>query len=816
MFGNALLTLYRSLTRHRLYAALNISGLAAGIAAFLVLALFVQFQRSFERWIPNAAQVYVVRQTWTLPGLPPQAYSYTMGGLLEELRADYPQLLGTRLNDNSVIVRRGADSAADRAVFVDPSFFRVFDLPLVAGNKADALCDASSLLVTQTTARKYFGSQSPLGRALTLSINGVLHDYTVVGVLKDLPSNTDLKLNMIARLVPAWFDTDHHFYHWGSSGVGTYLKFADPAQARALNADLDAFTDRHGAKDMGRSPAPHTFIKLRTAPLIGLHLIEPADAVTVATLGIVGALTLLIAALNYVNLASARAGLRAREVALRKVLGGTQAALAFQFLAEAVATAALAALIGLALAELALPLVNAAGGTTLALHYLGPGSVLVPLASLVLALGLGAGAYPALLLSRFRPAAVLASARTPGGGRMGARVREVLVVAQFAIAVAFMVATFVLLAQTRYVQTSSLGFRRNGLVLATSFGDSELTVAQRLALMSAFKALPGIVSVAQSDSAPGNDNNNNADQFTRPGLTGQSPSITWTDTGPDYFTTYGAHLLVGRWMDLAHGMDDTRTLTPAQRDAQGGAVILNVQAVKRFHFQSPAAAVGQVVQEETSRHTMRNYTVVGVVDDLRFHSPREQVRPMLYYFRADAIDQPIAAVRYSGADPRVVIARMQAAWRQIAPSVPFEAKTVVQNLADYYRPDQQRARLFSMGAILAVLIGCVGLYGLASFSTARRIKEIGIRKALGASTADVLRLLVGQFLRPVLIANLIAWPVAYIAMRTWLAGFDQRIALGPQYFLAATVLGLAIAGLTVVGQALGVARAEPARALRHE
>ncbi len=815
MWGHYLLTLYRALTRHRLYAALNVLGLAVGVAVFLVLALFVQFQTSFEEWIPDASKVYQMRETWNLPGLPHVTYNFTMGGLLEELKADYPQVTGVRLNGNQVIVRAGAQNSLGNATFVDGNFFDVLPLPMAAGDPRTALRDTASLVVSQKTARQYFGASNPIGRTLTLALNGVEHNYRITGVFKDLPANTDLKIDMLALLVPAWFDTQHHFYHWGSSSLQTYLKFDRPEQAQALANDLDRFIDRHAAHDMGTKPPPHTIYHLGLASLPRVHLIAPADAATVATLGIVGALTLLIAVLNYVNLATAQAGLRAREVAVRKVLGGTRQALTIQFLAEAVATAALAALVGLALCELALPVVNAAGGVSLRLDYFGAHGVLIPLAALVLVVGCGAGLYPAAILSRFQPAAVLASARTPGGGRISGRVREALVLAQFAISTGFMICTGVLLAQTHHVQTADLGFRRNGLIMVTSFRNSELNPAQRASLFETFRNAPGVVSVTQSDSAPGDDNNNNADNMLRQGQTGDGPAITWTITGPDYFSTYGARLVAGRWLDRAHGLDDEAGRTPESRDAATD-VVLNETAVRTLGFASPRDAIGKIVQESTSRHTWRRMPVAGVVADIRFHSPREQVRPMLYRLDSGDLSSPIVAIRYAGSDPRPVLARLQAGWRQVAPTVPFEATTVVENLASYYRPDEQRARLFTMGAVLAVVIGCVGLYGLASFTTARRVKEIGIRKTLGASTSDILKLLIGQFLRPVLLANLAAWPLAWLVMRSWLSGFDQRIGLGPQYFLAATALTLLIALGTVAGQAMGVARAEPAKALRHE
>ena len=295
-------------------------------------------------------------------------------------------------------------------------------------------------------------------------------------------------------------------------------------------------------------------------------------------------------------------------------------------------------------------------------------------------------------------------------------------------------------------------------------------------------------------------------------------------TGPDFLQTYGGRLVAGRWLDRNHGLDDTLKFpkdTPREvRDAAARArvrnVVLNLNALKVLGFADARDAVGKPLLAGLNSGGFRPMTVVGVVDNIRFRSPRTAVPGTIYQFTTQEFDNAVAGIRYADADPREIMGRMQQAWRRIVPDVPFKARTAEQNLQTYYRADDQRGRLFSLGAGLAVAIGCVGLYGLASFNTVRRTKEIGIRKTLGASTADILRLLVGQFLRPVLLANLIAWPLAYLSMSNWLSGFDQRIALSPLYFLAATLLALGIALLTVVGQALRVARAEPARALSYE
>ena len=308
-----------------------------------------------------------------------------------------------------------------------------------------------------------------------------------------------------------------------------------------------------------------------------------------------------------------------------------------------------------------------------------------------------------------------------------------------------------------------------------------------------------------------------------PGLRGQGPIVFETAIGPDFFETYGAHLLAGRWLAQSRGGDfpdpDARTgAAPTINGAPQYSVpnlVLNAKAVLALGFRNAQEAVGKllIASQSTGPHPFR---VIGVIDDIRFGPPRNPLPPTAYLPFGAALPFPQATVQYSGTDPRVMIARLREAWRRIAPTEPFEAKTADQALAPYYLGDEQNGRLFTLGALLAVGIACVGLYGSASFNTSRRVKEIGIRKTLGASTADILQLLVREFLRPVLIANLAAWPLAWWAMRAWLSGYDQRIALTPLYFVATSALLLLIAAATITGQAVLVARAEPARALRRE
>ena len=825
MLSHYVVTLYRSLTRHRLYAALNVFGLAVGIAVFLVLWLDVRFETSFERWIPDAAQIYELRTIQKSVHQGDHEDGSSNGNALVELKADYPGLNGARVWSQQATARRGTVLTPETIDVVDPSFFGVFDMPLVEGDRSTALSTPDSLVLTQAKAKRYFGAADPIGRRLTVAILGLSRSYRVTGVLRDPPKSTDLQLDFLVPITPDMTAQDYFWSHWGSEQLSTYLRFPSAAAAHTLNADLDNFVDRRAAGDISTRP-PHKGMGLTIRPLLSLHLLNVADRATVTALGLVGLFTLLLAAVNYVNLATARSGLRAREVALRKVMGATPPALFAQFMAEALLTAVLAALIGLALCELALPLVNAAGGLSLSLDYFSPNGPMPALLLAIALIGLGAGAYPASILARYRPAAVLASARTPGGGRAGGRVREALVLFQFAIAIAFTVSTAVIASQMHYLRAADLGFQRSGLIVVSSSDDSQVTPDQQASFLEAIRSTPGVVSDTVADIGPGNGDTTDASGLKRPGMV-SNVSLNEVQTGENAFQTFGARLLAGRLLTRSHGGDEGAStgpplpgVTPPKSAPPGDQrpirnVVLNESAARLLGFSDPTAALGAALLQSVRAGGYQHLAIAGVVHDLRFRSPHDPVPPTVYYLVKPPFATEVITVRFSG-DPRPVMDALRGRWRSLVPDVPFRAVTADENLDTYYRPDDQHGRLFSLGALLAVGVGCVGLYGLASFNTARRVKEIGIRKTLGASTADVLRLLVGQLLRPVLLANVAAWPMAWLAMRVWLNGFDQRIWLNPLYFLGATALLSAVALLTVIGQSLAVARAEPAKALRHE
>ncbi|SJM66905.1 hypothetical protein FM111_12345 [Brevundimonas diminuta 3F5N] len=800
----ALVSLYRSLIRHPLYTAVNVGGLAMGIAVFILLGLYVRFETSFETWLPEHQSIYQVQSEWNLPGSPFNGVMQnTPGGLLDMMQEDFPELKGTRILTSGKIIHNGV-AMSENIAHVDPDFLDIFRLEMVRGDARTAMRDPANLVLSETAASRYFGSADPIGRTLTLSDGENADLRKVVGVFRDLPANTDFNFTAVTPMKPPAPDDMKMWRNLGALSVSTYLRFDTPGQARAFIDKLPAFVERHGA-DLGEKPAET--LRYPLTPIADLRLASGDKGsdnrrLTIAMLGLVGLLALVIAIVNYVNLAVARAGLRAREVAMRKVVGASRGALIQQFLGEAIVLVALAALVGLILAELGLPLINAAADLSLTLPY---GVVLPVLALLIVVIGAVAGFYPAVLLSRYPAALVLASARSPGGGRAGARVREALVVLQFTLATGFIIAAGVLFAQMQHVRSVDLGFQREGLLIVPAMTDSSLTESQRLALLAALRDVRGVTHVTTATLAAGGSNSHAAENMPVPGTPGDGPTLRKISVGPDFFATYGMTPVAGRVFDPNYRSDDS---TETER-AGGFNIVINRKAAEALGFALPQDAIGKTVGGHRAR------TIVGVVEDARFFSPRTPIDPAVYVYKARIPDWPMVTMRYQG-DPRQVMEQTRTVWRRIAPSAPFNGAHADRRLTELYAADDRAARLFGMGAGLAILIGCVGLWGLASFSTQQRVKEIGIRKTLGASSSDIVKLLVAQFLRPVLIANLFAWPLAFFAARTWLAGFDDRIALSPLYFIGASVVAVLIAVLTVLSQSIRASRAAPAWALRHD
>ena len=814
MLKSTFTAFFRSFTRHPLYGLLNLLGLSLGIAVFITLSLFYRFETTYERWIPNIDKVYFVNDAWTMSGTQGDPEPYTSGVLFDDIQTDYPHLTGTRMWEGNVTVHIGAQSTNEQVVLADPTFFKVFDLPLVAGDKMTALASPNSVMITQEMADKYFGGKA-MGKTVRLTDEQGTFDYRVSAVMKSFPANSQFDFGFVRLLTKSYTSTVGNWTHYGSQRMQTVVVLDQVQQKAQMEKAFPAFIDRHAAGNFGPT-RPSTILSMSLSPMAADHLSDPKTRTSVYVLGIVGILAFLIAAINYINLATARAGMRAKEVAVRKTLGATQGALRSQFLLEALLTTLIAGLIGLSLVEVSLKEINTFGDLHLKLDYAGEAVPLAVAAAFILFVGLLAGVYPAFVLAGFKPAQVLASSRSPGGGRLAIRIREALVVLQFTVVVAFFIMVAGFLSQIQHMKTADLGFQRQGVMITDSTYDPALNDSQRAAIWAAFHAIPGVQSVTAGTGAPGDNSLTNNTNITPPGYTGPDLSIMWVQTGPDFFATYKTRLIAGRLFDPARGEDLYFHVTPDGKrvrpdDNTLTSVVINHRSLKLLHFKSPEAAIGQLIKFDD--HPAR---IIGVIEDMRFRSPKDPIPSTLYVYDDQPNDHAITGLRYSGVAEPVMRDRLQVAWRSIAPDVPFKVVSATENVEQYYKPDRNRSNLFSVGAGVAALIGCIGLYGMAAFNTSRRAREIGLRKVLGASGGKVVGLLVGQFLRPVVLANLLAWPLAWYGLKTWLAQFDDAIAISPLFFVAASALAIGIALVTVSWLAFASASTEPGKALRHE
>jgi putative ABC transport system permease protein len=708
----------------------------------------------------------------------------------------------------------------------------VVELPLVRGDRATALQRPGQLVISETEARRRFGSANPIGRTLTIVQQGNQNvDYQVTGVFRDIPPNSHMSFNIIARMDPQQFYAQNLRFltSWTSQGGWVYLRLRPGADAAAINAQLPAWERRNIPDDVneGRRTNPGDDQDWRLMNVRDVHLGDAQKATmrpgndrrTVYTFAIIALLILGMACVNFTNLATARASQRAREVALRKVLGASRRQLIGQFLGESIMVAAIATLIAMALCELALPWFNGFLGANMEISYFGENDILLPVVVLILLVGAAGGLYPAFYLSRFQPAQILKANKSSAEAQGSGSLRNVLVVAQFAVSIGLIICTAIIYAQTVYARTVDAGYRRDGLYQVQMIGGARLEQVIDT-LRRELSSLPGVTAVGRSGIAvsPGN---NSVTSVQVPG----QPNVVDLGTygiDPAFFQAMGMRLVAGRNFDERQARDDATTPAPIDMDAEralvarGLNVIVTEEAVRRMGFRSPQDAIGKEIRAGLTVDELGLVpsTIVGVVNDARFRSIRDPLQPILYYFQRDRFNYLV--IRFGGEDGGRIASQVEQVWKRIVPDVPFRGQYADQMVREMYETDEARAQLFASFAGLSIVIACLGLFGLAAFTAERRTKEIGIRKVLGARTRDIVWLLAWQFSKPVIVANLIAWPVAFLVMRDWLNGFTTRIDVGAAPFLIAGTMALAIAIGTIAGHAIKVARANPILALRYE
>ena len=820
MWRNYLAAAMRNLARNRLYAGVTIAGLAIGMAAAMLIGLFVRDEYSYDRFVPGASQVYRVSETILLATSSPIQSDLTPMALARPLKADFPQIQYVARLAPAYFpptVRHGDVTAAEQNLFWgDPDFFRVMPLPALAGDLATALDAPDSVVITRAIARKYFGRDAPVGDTLLVD----RQPMRVTAVLKDLPSNTHLTAEIIASARSPQSTISQYEPINGpvDNVLSTYFRLRPGASIASLEPGLKGFMDRRLPVE-GENQGPVRRI-LHMVPLRHIHLrpssqgafgAKPAaDPAIIGAIAGVGGLIVLVAAINFVTLMTARATRRAVEVGVRKAAGATRRDLIVQFMGEAFLYVLTATVLATALAELLMPAFNAFLQRKIAFDYLHDPLLAGAIFAGLLLTTVLAGAYPAFVLSGFRPSAVLKGGPIQGVG--GARVREILVVVQFAVLVGLVLVAITISRQTLFGLNEGLRLNKDQVLLVFSQPCSE-------PMRDQVRNLPGVKSAACASTSALNLTNNH-DLMTR---SGRQVDITHAPVDFGFFELFGIKPLAGRLFDRARPADGA----PETPDANP-PVVINEAAVRKLGFASPAAAIGATITwhgewDSTKRgagHSVppaKPSQVIGVVPDFTLGSVRQPIDPTLYAIGRNVPPNSVAlAVKLDGRRVPETLAAIDTLWKRVGHGAPMLRVFVDLFTMRLYLDTIIQGATIAIAALIALSIAALGLFALSAYTTERRTKEIGIRKAMGASSAEILRLLVWQFTKPVLWANLIAWPASWLIMSWWLKGFAYHVDLAAWTFAAAAAGALVIAWGTVFVHALHVARAKPVGSLRYE
>ncbi len=823
MIGNYLMVALRNIARHKLYSVINIAGLAVGLACVIFIMLFVRDELSYDKWIAGTQDLYRVDAGSNLPGRPTEHFALAPFPLPAFMKDHLPEVTAiTRLWTFGMTVKVGNRQFRDEISEADPNLFTMLGLPLVNGDPGQVLQLPESIVLSQSLAKKYFGNADPVGKQVVINKSDcdqkmiacpeAAVSLRVTGVMADLPHNTQFRIDaVIPQASPVDRITEEGKKAWFNFNGYGYVRLASGADPAAVMQKLHGEMDRlHNVSPVigSHTPAsqvmpvtlvPFSDVHMNTSNEIG-NRVPPGSWTTVYGLGLIGLVILLAACFNFTNLATARAMTRAREIGLRKCVGASRRQIAIQFLGESMFMAMVALVIALAIVEMVLPTYDAFLQRPIELHYLQDWPLLAAIFGTAIAAGLISGVYPALVLSGFRPIAVLRSNQSGEAG--SSRLRTVLVVLQFSVSIALAAITMVVFTQIDFVRNQALGFRHDNTVLIeTSRGMTETT---RESFMAQLRAHPGIAGVAASGEAPLSPGVH-INSVTVPG---QSTSLAFEmlQITPRFLDLYDMKLAAGRTLSDKRAEDEV--INSPDFDNAGHNILINETAARNMGF-SVQGAVGQTIRLGTDP-----VHIVGVLRDVQFRGARQGVRPTIYI--NDKIYSDLVSVRLTGQDIPGVLAFIDRTWHRMAPSVAISRSFLDDNFERLYQSDEKQGALFGIFVGIAILISTLGLFGLAAFTASRRTREIGIRKVFGARTRDVALLLLWQFSIPVLLANLIAWPVAWYYLHHWLEGFAYRITLSPLYFVAAGLAALLIAWATIFAHAWRVARANPVHALRTE
>lgn len=808
MWINYLKIAYRNLLKKKVYSFINMVGLGIGISCCVLIFMFVQDELSYDQFNEKGDRIYRVIHNYSAQNEQSNSDSrenYWVWGnapVGPALELDFPEVEKVvRFSGRADILFTVGEETQqeDGIVFMDSTFFDVFTYEMLEGDPQNALVAPYSVVLSETTARKYFGDEAALGKTLKGSdVAGRANagDYTVTGVMKDMPSNSHLQFNTLLSLSTFYQSRPGIFDAWGYVDTYTYFLVNDQFDRQAFEAKLPEFISRRASEENGAD------YRIGIEPLKDVYLRsevqrQPGDTASLSNIyvfSVIGFFILAIAIINFMNLSTARSMERAKEVGIRKSIGADKNSLIFQFLGESLVIVILSGLLAVLFVSLALPWMNDLTGKELLVNRVLNWQTIPFFLGIVIMVGLLAGSYPALVLSSFRPVSILKGINKSDA--KGVNLRKGLVIFQFSLSIALIAGTIIVYNQMSHLLDKDMGFdKEQMLVVDYNYDDQVNDVSS--SLENELEKNPSISSVAFSRSVPGS-------YFPNAGTTIENPEGEMVQQGQaifqvglDFIDHFNLELVAGRSYSRDYPSDST------------SALVVNEAAAKQYGYANPADIVGKKFDQWG-----RSGEVIGVVKDFNYISLHNQVEPLTLPFEAYA--SRYMSLKLNTANLQATLAEIEGIWNELAPHRPFIYSFLDEDFNRQYESDFRFRQIFTSFSILAILIACLGLLGLATYTAEQRTKEIGIRKVLGADVGSIVGLLSKDFVKLVFVAILVATPLAWFGMNKWLEGFAYQVPIHWWVFLVSGMLAVAVALITISFQAIKAALMNPVKSLKSE
>jgi putative ABC transport system permease protein len=817
MLKNYLKIAARNILRHKGYSFINIAGIAMGIACCVVIIIFVNNELTYDSYHNDAERIYRIA-LHKISNIGESRSASTPGPLAPALKQNFPQVeLAVRIippfeNKSNVLVQRNNNVFYETRIwFAGPEIFQMFRIPFLQGDPATALNQPRTVILTEKMVKKYFGDENPIGKALKIELDYDYYcpvqneDFLVTGIIENSPGNTHLKYDMFISMATMqshlpWLNEnwlDHHYKY-------SYVKLAHQTDVDEFEKQIQIMAHRSSKAISEKYNREYQLYEFFLQPVTDIHMKSnyyaemetPGNWYYIYIYSIIAVLILLIGCMNFMNLSAAISTTRTKEVGLRKVVGAKWKQLVIQFLAESFIITICAFIVAFSLVEFFLPLFNSMANTELTTASLKLPFVLPALVGLLVLVGIGAGGYPAFILTKFKPVSILSGRLIPDS--RGSHIQTVLIIGQFAISILLAVCTLTVFHQLNFMKGSALGFDREQKIVIPVKSNLAFLRTEYESIKSEFLQHWNITSATVSSGVPGQQSGGY--YMTRQDVPDPEPQRFKVFTiDYDFISEFDIKILAGREFQQKPGNDIA------------GAFLINETGAKKLGFNNPIDALG--LEMKAHYHGLTK-TIVGITSDFHYHGMQEIVEPMLLDIENSLFKKITLTVNPD--DLRSTITFIKEKWAELFPGIPFEYSFLDEIFDRQYRYEEQTGRLLAIITSIGLVIASLGLVGLASFTIQRRKKEIGIRKVLGATVSGIVLMLSKEFTKWVLFANIIAWPVAWYAMNQWLQNFAYRISIDWWVFLLAGSLALLIALLTVSIQAVKAAAANPVEALRYE